>query len=120
MARFKKVMVANQGESVVRVIRACMELGLPTVTIYTEQDANDIHPGYGFGAENADFAQAPPAAASQAPGPYPILTPFTHTDLTLTHKGEEVKGRLEGVGSGRKDKQVLFINIGDHIEEIGV
>jgi len=64
--------------------------------------------------------QAPPAAAPQAPGPYPILTPFTHTDLTLTHKGEEVKARLEGVGSGRKGKQVLFINIGDHIEEIEV
>jgi pyruvate carboxylase len=43
MARFKKVMVANRGESVVRVIRACMELGLPTVTIYTGQNANDIH-----------------------------------------------------------------------------
>jgi pyruvate carboxylase subunit A len=43
VARFKKVMVANRGEIAVRIIRACKELGLPTVTIFTEQDANAIH-----------------------------------------------------------------------------
>ena len=88
-------MVANRGEIAIRIIRACKELGLPTVTIYTEHDANAlhivkadqailvtpgpvagyldfdqiikmaqwagadaIHPGYGFGAENWEFAQA--------------------------------------------------------------
>jgi pyruvate carboxylase subunit A len=108
MTRFKKVMVANRGEIAVRVIRACMELGLPTVTIYTEQDANAIHivkadqavlvtpgplagyldfaqiidkaraagadalhPGYGFGAENADFAQACADAGLTFIGPSP-------------------------------------------------
>jgi pyruvate carboxylase subunit A len=108
MARFKKVMVANRGEIAVRVIRACMELGLPTVTIYTEPDANAIHivkadqavlvtpgpvagyldfaqiidkakaagadalhPGYGFGAENADFAQACADAGLTFIGPSP-------------------------------------------------
>lgn len=69
-------------------------------------------------------SQSPPVAAAalapKAPSPYPILSPFTHTDLILNHKGEEVRARLEGVGSPRKDKQVLFINIGDHIEEIEV
>jgi pyruvate/oxaloacetate carboxyltransferase len=66
-------------------------------------------------------AQSPQAAAApKPPSSYPILSPFTNTDLTLAYKGEEVKARLEGVGSGRKDKQVLFINIGDHIEEIEV
>jgi len=43
MALFNKVMVANRGEIAVRIIRACKELGLPTVTIFTEQDANAIH-----------------------------------------------------------------------------
>jgi pyruvate carboxylase subunit A len=88
-------MVANRGEIAIRIIRACKELGLPTVTIYTEHDANAlhlvkadqailvtpgpvagyldfdqiikvakwagadaVHPGYGFGAENWEFAQA--------------------------------------------------------------
>ena len=108
MARFQKVMVANRGEIAVRIIRACMELGIPTVTIYTEQDANAIHivkadqavlvtpgplagyldfaqiiekakaagadalhPGYGFGAESADFAQACADAGLTFIGPSP-------------------------------------------------
>lgn len=62
----------------------------------------------------------PPAPASLAAGPFPTLAPFTIPQLTLNHKGEEVHARLEGVGSLRKEKQVLFINIQDHIEEIEV
>jgi len=101
-------MVANRGEIAVRIIRACKELGLPTVTIYTEQDANAIHivkadqaisvspgpvagyldfrqiievaklagadaihPGYGFGAENWEFAQACEEAGLTFIGPSP-------------------------------------------------
>jgi pyruvate carboxylase subunit A len=108
MAGFKKVMVANRGEIAIRIIRACRELGIPTVTIYTEQDANAlhvvkadqaisvspgpvagyldieqiikvakwagaeaIHPGYGFGAENWEFAQATQDAGLTFIGPPP-------------------------------------------------
>ncbi|MEM4258481.1 MAG: acetyl-CoA carboxylase biotin carboxylase subunit [Candidatus Thermoplasmatota archaeon] len=93
---FKKVLIANRGEIAVRIIKACQELGISTVAIYSEvdkraphvhladesinlgdptpsesylniskivecaQEANveAIHPGYGFLAENPDFAQA--------------------------------------------------------------
>ncbi|PEY41659.1 acetyl-CoA carboxylase biotin carboxylase subunit [Bacillus cereus] len=91
----KKVLIANRGEIAVRIIRACKEMNIETVAVYSEADKESlhvqiadeaycvgptvskesylnltniisvakltgcdaIHPGYGFLAENADFAE---------------------------------------------------------------
>lgn len=91
---FNKILIANRGEIALRILRACKELGIKTIAVYSTADrdlmhvrladeavcigpanstesylnmpavisaaeigqADAIHPGYGFLAENADFA----------------------------------------------------------------
>ncbi len=40
---FRKVLIANRGEVALRIIRACKEMGIATVAIYSEADANSLH-----------------------------------------------------------------------------
>lgn len=103
----KKILIANRGEIAVRIIRACHELGIQTVAIYSEGDkdalhtqladeaycvgpkqskdsylnipnilsiatstgCDGIHPGYGFLAENGDFAELCEAVQLKFIGP---------------------------------------------------
>lgn len=106
---FKKILIANRGEIALRIIRACKELGVQSVAIYSEPDidslhvqladeaicigpavssesylkidriisaaeicdADAIHPGYGFLAENAHFAEVCASCNIKFIGPTP-------------------------------------------------
>ena len=141
---FKKVLIANRGEIALRVIRACRELGIQTVAVYTEADreslhvrfadddvcigpragarvvpqhsaliaaaeitgADAIHPGYGFLAENAEFAETCAASNIAFIGPtgdqIRVMGDKAAARKAMTAVGVPIVPGTPGPGRGRR------------------
>src|SRR5438309_1933208 len=80
---FEKVLVANRGEIAVRIIRACKELGIRTVAIYSEADANSMHVQM---ADEAICIGHPPASESYLRIDR-IISAAEITDVDAIHPG---------------------------------
>lgn len=83
MKLFKKVLIANRGEIAVRIIRACRELGIRTVAVYSDVEKNSMHVRV---ADEAVCIGAAPSAQSylNIPG---ILSAAEITDSEAIHPG---------------------------------
>jgi acetyl-CoA carboxylase biotin carboxylase subunit len=126
---FKKVLVANRGEIALRIVRACQELGVPAVAVYSEPDrfaphvlaaeeavpigpaaavesylnmdlltdvavrvgAEAVHPGYGFLAENPEFARRIEEAGLTFIGP---------PASAIAEMGDKTAARARMIGAG--------------------
>ncbi len=125
---FNKILIANRGEIAVRIIRACKEMGIRTLAVYSEADrealhtriadgaicigpaksadsylnitslissmevadAEAVHPGYGFLAENAGFAEACEKCGIKFIGPTSATMRLMGNKVQAKRKAEEL------------------------------
>jgi len=145
---FRKILVANRGEVAVRVMRACRELGIRSVAVYSSADrkafhrvyadeayyigkaeakqsylnmekiievakkaeAEAIHPGYGFLAENADFARRCEEEGIVFIGPSPKVMQIAGSKILSKEKMKEAGlPVIEGSGELRSVDEALRI-----------
>jgi len=151
---FKKILIANRGEIALRLIRACRELGVPTVAVYSQADttslhiqqadesvcigppqaaasylnrhallstaevtdADAIHPGYGFLAENAEFVEMCQSVGLTFIGPTAehirLMGDKARAKETMTAAGVPVVPGSDGVVDSAREGLALAREIG--------
>ena len=142
-----KLLIANRGEIALRIHRACKELNIPTVAVYSEADrdlmhvrladesicigpaassesylnipaiisamelsgADGVHPGYGFLAENADFAEKIEKSGFEFVGPSSEIIKTMGNKISAKKLAKKiglpiVPGSSESIGSNANEE----------------
>jgi acetyl-CoA carboxylase biotin carboxylase subunit len=102
---FRKVLIANRGEIAVRIIRACRELGLETVAVYSDVDRNAMHVRYSSEA----FYIGPPPARDSYLSIEKILEVAKHTGADAIHPGYGFLAERPDFAAACEDEGIAFI-----------
>ena len=152
---FNRLLIANRGEIALRILRACKELGIATVAVYSQADkdlmhvrmadqsvcigpnssaesylniaaiisacevtgAEAVHPGYGFLAENADFAEQLERTGYTFVGPTPAVIRLMGDKVSAIRAMQKAKvptvpGSAGVLGPNKEEHRALANKIG--------
>lgn len=113
---FKKILIANRGEIALRVIRACKELGIKTVAVYSSADKDSLHVRF---ADEAVCIGAPPSAQSYLSMPN-IISAAEITNADAIHPGYGFLSENASFSKICKDYGIKFIGASpDMINSMG-
>ena len=102
---FKKILIANRGEVAVRVIRACNELGIATVAVYSDVDRNALHVRL---ADEAHHIGAAPSRESYLRLDT-IIEVAKKTGTDAIHPGYGFLSEREDFAQACADNKIIFI-----------
>ena len=80
---FSKILIANRGEIALRIIRSCKEMGIRTVAVYSEADADSLHVRFA----DEDVCIGPPVSAGSYLNIHNIISAAEVTDAEAIHPG---------------------------------
>jgi len=102
---FKRILVANRGEIAVRVIRACREMGIATVAVYSEADRDALH----VQMADASVAIGPPPARESYLAIDKVLAAARETGADAIHPGYGFLSENPTFGRACQDAGIKFI-----------
>ena len=113
---FKKILIANRGEIALRILRACRELNIKTVTIHSEADESAMHVKM---ADESICVGPPPAQSSYLNIPA-IITTATLTNVDAIHPGYGFLSENQRFAEIIEEHQIKFIGPqSQHIKMMG-
>src|SRR5215212_10587305 len=112
----KKVLVANRGEVALRVIRACQELEIPAVAVYSDADAESLHVRHADEAVNI----GPPPAGKSYLKVEALIEAANDTGAEAIHPGYGFLAENASFAAACRDAGIAFVGpSAEAIEKMG-
>jgi acetyl-CoA carboxylase biotin carboxylase subunit len=102
---FSKILIANRGEIAHRIIRACMELGIKSVAVYSEADTESLH----LSLADEKVLIGPPISSKSYLNIDSILTAAKETGAEAVHPGYGYLAESEEFARACEDQDLVFI-----------